>query len=163
MHRVREVPRWQAQCTLVLRNSCLSYTSSSGPIPVSSLLKSRRGEALGALPGNLWVKTIIRRDTIKKAISSTTSACISLSHRRNTRIPSEQMIMLTGCPLLLFRPKKYLSSFNQTHCFLTGGNRVVGGEGVGQTRQVIIHQLAAENDLRQEARSRPPLAPPATA
>lgn len=173
MHHLREAPLWHTQCTLVLSNNCISYTLSSSPVPVSSLGRSRRGEALGPLLGNyLWVKTIITYDTIKKAISSTTSACISLSHLRKSRIPLEQMIMLTKCPLLLFRLQNYLSSFNQTHCFLMGGHRALEWGGGGghswshswsQTRQVIIHQPAAENDLRQEAHSRPPLALPASA
>lgn len=126
---------FETQCTLLLSNSFISYTSSSTPVPVSSLLRGCRGEALGALLGNyLWVKTIIRYDTIKKAISSTTSACISLPRLRNMRIPPEQMIMLTKCSQLLFGPQNYLSSFNRTHCFLMEGNRAVWRRGIADLR-----------------------------
>lgn len=47
------------------------------------------------------------------------------------RIPLEQMITLTKCPLLLFRFQNYLSSFNQTHCYLMGGNTAVGRRSTG--------------------------------
>lgn len=135
MHHFSDTPLWQTRCTVVMSNSFISCTLSLTPVPVRSLLRGRRGEALGALLGNyLWVKTIIRYDTIRKAISSTTSACISLPHWRNMRIPSEHMIMLTKCPLLLFRPQNYLSSFNRTHCFLMGGSRAIGRTGMGDPR-----------------------------
>lgn len=159
MHHFSDALLWPTQCTLELSKSFISYTLSSTPVPVSSLRRDRRGEALGALLGNyLWVKTIIRYDTIRKAISSTTSACISLPHLWNMRTIRADAYANKMPPAT----QNYLSSFNRTHCFLMGGNRAGGGplRSRSQTRQVIIHQLPAENDLRQEAHSHPPLAPP---
>ena len=131
---------------------------------------------LEASVGNyLWVRTIIRHDTISKSHfceSATTSARISPLHLRDIWDDHQsRWLCLRNVPLLLYGPppqkKKSHLSLIETHCFLMVGNRDKGegGHTWAQCRHVGIHQLTStecphicrrfERKRRQEARSPP--------
>lgn len=100
----------------------------------------------------LWVRTIIRYDTIRKAISVNPPPhllTLVLFICGIWEDHQSRWLCLENVPLLLFGPKKESSSFNRTHCFLMVGYRDKREEGHtwARRRHVSIHQLPAQNVL----------------
>lgn len=109
------------------------YTFSLTTEPANSFLRGHRDELLEALVGNyLWVRNIIRYDTIRKPISVNPPPhllTLVLFICGIWEDHQSRWLCLQNVSLLLCRTQKVSSSFNRTHCFLMVGNRDKKGEG----------------------------------
>lgn len=97
----------------------------------------------------LWVRTIIRDDTIRKVISVNPPPHLFpfvLFICRVWEDHQSRWLCLQNVPLLIFTPQKEPSPFNRTHCYLMIGNRDKRKEEhtLAQCRHVNIHQLPAK-------------------
>lgn len=142
---------WSNRITFSSKASIITFPLITGS--VNSVLRGHADEVLESLVENyLWVRNVIRDDTIRKAISENPPPhllTLDLFICGIWEDHQSRWLCLQNVPLLLFGPKKESSSFNRSHCFLMVGNRDKrdGGHTWAQSRHASIHQLAAQNVL----------------